>query len=65
LDDWFAALVHTSVYPPTGETNSLERGPSFACWLSLLAERHKVAAGHVFVAGAYRGHNAHRGNSHG
>jgi hypothetical protein len=25
LDDGFAALVHTSVYPPTGETNSLER----------------------------------------
>jgi hypothetical protein len=25
LDDRFAALVHTSVYPPSGETNSLER----------------------------------------
>src|SRR5215208_3113998 len=25
LNDGFAALVHTSVYPPTGETNSLER----------------------------------------
>jgi hypothetical protein len=25
LDDEFATLVHTSVYPPTGETNSLER----------------------------------------
>jgi hypothetical protein len=25
VDDGFAALVLTSVYPPTGETNSLER----------------------------------------
>src|SRR5215208_1767661 len=25
LDDRFATLVHTSVYPPSGETNSLER----------------------------------------